>query len=131
MMLHNQITNRPMNKIKYTCGQSCLVKYFNKLSCTSRNKARWLEHNSSPTNQGRKDFPAGNRNRKIPRGDECKHANGHTTRTNMLVRQLRWHRLPEHSSTFTSHVITDINAFLHIAKAFSDCLAHFLAHKVC
>src|SRR5271169_3990266 len=119
------ILSPAMYKVQNSGRKSRIIEYFHESRSRYRCVAARLEYCGIAGNEGRHYLPGRDRNGEIPRRDEAEDAHGDAHGFAILVRQLRRDGLSGKPSSLACHVISDIDGFLDIAKAFLEYFPHF------
>src|SRR5690242_7765978 len=93
-----------------------------------RRERRGFEYYSVSGDESGREFPCGNRARKIPRRDQRDHAEWFANRVADYVVAFGRNLIGELARAFATEVAKDIDGAFYFAERFGQCLAFFARH---
>ena len=114
--------------IDYALRHACIGKRAHQVEGRHRSVLGGLDHTRIPANNGRQQFPGGNRHGEVPGRDHAANADRLTDGHRELVGQFRRSSGTEEAPALASHVISSVDGFLHVAASFFEHLAHLAGH---
>ena len=97
---------------------ACAVQDIDELPCRGRRKLRGLEHDGIAEGQRRRDFPSGDRNRKIPGRDYPDHTHGFAGDIDVHTRADRWKLLARQAHCLPGKELQDLTCTQNFTDPF-------------
>ena len=113
------------NHVQHARGNAGLLENLHHFGSCKRGQRGRLEDHGIAGYQRRRDFPDGNGDGKIPRGDGRDHAQRLLHRVSEVLGQLAGQRLAAHAPRLAGHELQDVDGFLDLAERVFDCFALF------
>ena len=113
------------HQVEHTGGETGAGDDFGQGPGAARHQLGRLDHHAVAVGQGRGDFPRGDGDREVPRGDQTHHTEGFAGHFNVDARAHRRHVIARQAQAFTGEEFEDIAGAGHLANGFGQGLALF------
>ena len=119
-----------MHQVDHLGRQSGLEQNLDEHVTGHRHVFGGLEHARVSAHERGKHLPRGDRERKIERCDDPRHADRPAETHRPLVSQLARHGVAEHPAPFGRGIERGVDSLLHITAGFGERLPHLAGHDV-